>query len=382
MGMLTGVRVVEIAGIGPGPFCAMHLADLGAEVIAVQRPDGAAGSLGPETCVNRGKRAISVDLKSSEGRQVVLDLLDGADVLIEGMRPGVMERLGLGPTECQARNPALVYGRMTGWGQTGPLAQMAAHDTNYISLSGALWHAGPADQAPVTPFSLVGDIAGGALYLAIGILSGLLSARRSGKGCVVDAAVVDGSAHSMHLLLAATTKGLISHERGQSLHMAAHFYATYRCADGGFLTVGAIEPQFYQVLLEKLGLEGDALLAQQWDRPRWPEMKRRLQVVFETRSREHWGALFEGSDACVVPVLSPDEAARHPHNTARGTFFERDGCLQAVPAPRFDGAVATPGPIPRHGQHTAQVLAALSEPGRDSAWSPRPSAAIGGSDAG
>lgn len=372
MGMLSGVRVVEIAGIGPGPFCAMHLADLGAEVIVVQRPDGAAGSLGPETCVNRGKRAISVDLKSQEGRDTVLRLVESADVLIEGMRPGVMERLGLGPTECLAHNPALVYGRITGWGQTGPMAQMAAHDTNYISLSGALWHSGPADQPPVTPFSLVGDIAGGALYLAIGILSGLLTARRTSKGCVVDAAVVDGSAHSMHLLLAATTKGLISRERDQSLHMAAHFYATYRCADGKFLTVGAIEPQFYQALLATLGLHDDPDFKRQWDRPRWPEMKQRLQAVFATRTRDQWWTIFEGTDACVAPVLSPDEAAQHPHNAARQTFFERDGCLQAVPSPRFDGRVNRPGLIPRHGQHSEEVLARLRNLGSESVWAPRP----------
>jgi alpha-methylacyl-CoA racemase len=358
-GVLSGVKVVEIAGIGPGPFCAMHLADLGADVISVQRPDGRAGSLGPETCVNRGKRAVVLDLKSPQGRDDLLCLAEGADALIEGMRPGVMERLGLGPDECRARNPRLVYGRMTGWGQTGPLAQMAAHDTNYISLSGALWHAGTVAEPPVTPFSVVGDIAGGALYLAIGILSGILGARATGRGCVVDAAVVDGSAHSMHLLLAARTKGLIARERGKSIHDGSHFYATYLCGDGQYVSVGAIEPQFYAQFLAKLGLQDDAGLREQWDRARWPEHKARLQALFLTRPRDAWWKVFEGSDACVAPVLSPEEAARHPHNVSRGTFFEREGFLQAAPAPRFDGRTAVPGRIPKHGEHTEDVLAAL-----------------------
>lgn len=368
MNILSGVRIVEIAGIGPGPFCAMHLADLGADVITVQRPDGRAGSLGPETCINRGKRAIALDLKSEAGRDAVLELVEGGDALIEGMRPGVIERLGLGPDACHARNPRLVFGRMTGWGQSGPLAQMAAHDANYISLSGALWNASPAGQPPVTPFSVVGDIAGGALYLAIGILSGILKARDTGIGCVVDASVVDGSAHSLHLLLAAKAKGLVSEERGKSIHDASPFYATYRCADGGYVTAGAIEPQFYRLMLEKLGLNDDPAFAQQWDRERWPAQKERLQAVFATRTRDQWWAVFEGTDACVAPVLSPEEAARHPHNVARDTYFEREGFLQAVPAPRFDGQVRMPGPIPRHGQQTEDILARLRDGGAESVW--------------
>ncbi|MEJ8858782.1 CaiB/BaiF CoA-transferase family protein [Variovorax robiniae] len=371
MNILSGVKIVEIAGIGPGPFCAMHLADLGAEVITVQRPDGRAGSLGPETCINRGKRAIALDLKSEEGREAVLRLVDGADALIEGMRPGVIERLGLGPQACRARNPRLVFGRMTGWGQSGPLAQMAAHDANYISLSGALWNASPAGQAPVTPFSVVGDIAGGALYLAIGILSGILNARSTGVGCVVDASVVDGSAHSLHLLLAAKARGLISEKRGRSIHDASPFYATYRCADGGYLTAGAIEPQFYRVMLAKLDLANDPDFERQWDRDRWPELKERLQAVFATRTRDEWEKVFEGSDACIAPVLSPEEAARHPHNVARETYFEREGFLQAVPSPRFDDRVCVPGPIPRHGQHTDEILAKLHGDEPESAWKSR-----------
>ncbi len=366
--VLEGVRVIEIAGIGPGPFCAMHLADLGADVITVQRPDGRAGSLGYETSIQRGKRAIALDLKTDEGRDTLLRLVEHADVLIEAMRPGVAERLGLGPQACRARNPRLVYGRMTGWGQSGPMAQMAGHDANYIALSGALWNAGPADAVPVTPFSVVGDIAGGALYLSIGILAGVLKARRSGQGCVVDAAIVDGSAHSQQLLLAARAKGIIAAERSRSLPNAAPFYASYRCADGGFITVGAIEPQFDALLLERLELAGDPEFADQWDRSRWPRRKERLQALFERRSRAEWWAVFEGSDACVVPVLEPGEAALDPHNRARDIYFERDGFLQAAPAPRFDGARAEPGPVPRAGQHTREILAVLDEHGSGAVW--------------
>lgn len=367
-GVLRGVRVLEIAGIGPGPFCAMHLADLGANVISVQRVDGRAGSLGSQTPLNRGKRAVALDLKTPDGREAVLRLVEGADALIEGMRPGVMERLGLGPQECRARNPRLVYGRMTGWGQSGPLAHMAAHDTNYIAVSGALWHAGAGSEPPVTPFSVVGDIGGGALYLAIGILAGVLEARASGQGCVVDASVVDGSAHALQLLLSARVRGLVTEQRGASVHHASPFYATYLCADGGYVTVGAIEPQFYRELLVRLGLGDDADFGAQWDRERWPRQKARLQAIFLTRTRERWAAHFDGSDACVAPVLSPEEASRHPHNVARETYFERDGFLQPAPAPRFDGRKASPGPIPRPGEHTQAVVDRLRAGDSDAAW--------------
>ncbi len=370
-GVLSGLRVVEIAGIGPGPFCAMHLADLGADVITVQRPDGGTGSLGPETCLNRGKRAVVADLKTSEGREIVLGLVRDADALIEGMRPGVMERLGLGPQVCQSRNPRLVFGRMTGWGQSGPLAQMAAHDANYISISGALWHAGSPKEPPIAPFSVVGDIAGGALYLTIGILSGVLQARATGEGCVVDAAVVDGSAHTLQLLLAARKTGLTAEERGKSIDDASPFYATYLCADGGYLTVGAIEPQFYDELLKKLGLEDDLAFQKQWDREDWPVLRSRLAAIFQTRTRDDWSSLFERSDACVAPVLSPESAALHPHNVARGTYFEREGFLQAAPAPRFDGQTCRPGPIPRHGQHTVEIAAQLRERKEAGMWATR-----------
>ncbi len=369
MGVLSGIRIIEIAGVGPGPFCAMHLADLGADVIVVQRLDGGTGQLGAQTSLNRGKRAIALDLKRTEGRDAVLDLVADADALIEGMRPGVMERLGLGPEVCRARNPRLVYGRMTGWGQSGPLADRAGHDDNYIALSGALWAASPAGQPPITPFSVVGDIAGGALYLAVGLLGGILQARSSGAGCVVDAAIVDGSAHSMGLLLAAQSKGIVSTERGHSVHDASHFYATYRCADGRWFTTGAVEPQFYRLLLDKLGLAEDPLFAEQWDRERWPAQKARMQAVFETRTRDEWWAVFSGCDACAAPVLSPQEAAREPHHVQRGTFFERQGFLQAAPAPRFDGQRVTPGTIPAAGEHTEAILAALRSGQAQAAWS-------------
>jgi len=273
--MLSGVKVIEICGIGPGPFCAMHLADLGANVIAVERPQPADPTrAAPEGYVlNRGKRSVVADLKTAEGRELVLKLVESADALIEGMRPGVMERLGLGPDSCHARNPRLVYGRMTGWGQAGPMANAAGHDNNYISLSGALYYNGTAAEPPSSAITVVGDIGGGALYLAVGILSGVLRAREVGMGTVVDAAIVDGSAHMLQLLLSTRRKGFITGQRGRNIHDSSHFYSTYRCADGAFITVGAIEPQFYALLLDKLGLAGDSRFAVQWERERWPELQ-------------------------------------------------------------------------------------------------------------
>lgn len=368
--MLSGLKIVEICGIGPGPFCAMHLADLGADVIAVERPTNTTQgqSEADSQLLNRGKRSIVADLKTPEGRDIVLRLIEDADVLIEGMRPGVMERLGLGPDVCMARNPRLVFGRMTGWGQTGPLAQVAGHDNNYISLSGALHYAGTAAEPPSSPFTVIGDVGGGALYLAVGILSGVLNARRTGKGTVVDAAIVDGSAHMLQLLLGARRKGFISGERGASIHDSSHFYSTYRCADGGYITVGAIEPQFYALLLEHLGLAADPRYSAQWDRQQWPELHRHLTGIFVSKTRADWCALLESTDVCFAPVLSPDEAARHPHNAARGIYFEGDGQLQARPAPRFDGMARTPGPMPRRGQHTEEIENALNAPGQDRLW--------------
>jgi len=355
--MLSGIKIVEIAGIGPGPFCAMHLADLGADVIAVEReaaPDA------QSTMLNRGKRSVVADLKTPEGRELVLKLIEDADALIEGMRPGVMERLGLGPEECAARNPRLVYGRMTGWGQTGPLAQAAGHDNNYISLSGALYYNGTPAEPPQSAITLIGDVGGGALYLAVGILSGILKARATGQGTVVDASIVDGSAHMMQLILASRQKGLVTGARGENMHDSSHFFATYRCADGHFVTLGSLEPQFYALLMEKLGLQDDARFSgKQWDRARWGEMHAHFAELFASRTRDEWRALLEGTDVCFGPVLSPVEAAQHPHNVARDIYFERDGLLQTRPAPRFDGQAVMPRPLPGRGEHTEAVKAAL-----------------------
>ncbi len=355
---LQGVRVVEIAGLGPGPFCGMLLADLGAEVVLVDRVEAgnASTDLGAAAIFNRGKRSIAIDLKKPRGTQAVLRLIERADALIEGMRPGVMERLGLAPEVCLARNPRLVYGRMTGWGQSGPLAQAAGHDNNYIALCGALWYAGHGGEPPVAPPTLVGDLGGGAMYLAVGLLAGILQARANGKGTVVDAAIVDGAAHLMNLLLAFKAVGQFATERGKSLLDGPHWFSTYRCADGKFITVGALEPQFYALLLRKLALADDPAFADGYDAKRWPESKRRFEALFATRSRDAWCELLEGSDACFAPVLTPDEAARHPHNVARAIFSERDGILQAGPAPRFGAERAVPGSVPARGEHTDDIL--------------------------
>lgn len=364
--MLSGIKIVEICGIGPGPFCAMHLADLGADVIAVERAD-ASRSASEGSVINRGKRSVVADLKSAEGRELVLKLVEDADALIEGMRPGVMERLGLGPDVLQARNPRLVYGRMTGWGQTGPMAQAAGHDNNYISLSGALYYSGTAGEAPISPITAIGDIGGGALYLAVGLLAGILKARETGKGTVVDAAIVDGSAHMLSLMLSAKGR-LMYGDRGENVHDGSHFFSTYRCQDGKYVSLGSLEPQFYALLLQKLELDPAAF--PQWDRKRWPEMHRQFTQIFATRTRDEWCALLEGTDVCFGPVLSPEESAQHPHMQARGVYFERDGRLQASPAPRFDGKAAEAGPVPKYGQHTSAVTDALHE-GAGAVWKTR-----------
>ena len=359
MAPLEGVQVVEIAGLGPGPFCGMLLADLGADVVMVERTQAgnAVTDVGPAAIYNRGKRSIAIDLKNARGSETVLRLVAKADALIEGMRPGVMERLGLSPEDCHARNPRLVYGRMTGWGQSGPLAQAAGHDNNYIALSGALWYAGNPGEPPVAPPTLVGDLGGGALYLAVGLLAGILQARSTGKGTVVDAAIVDGSAHLMNLPLALKAGGQMSFERGKSLLDGPHWFATYRCADGKFITVGALEPQFYALLLEKLDLRDDPAFANGYDAGRWPALKERFAALFASRTQAQWCALLEGTDACFAPVLTPEEAARHPHNVARGIFSEHGGMLQANPAPRFAGFErSAPGVVPRRGEHTDEIL--------------------------
>lgn len=358
-GPLSGLRVLEIAGIGPAPFCGMLLADLGADVVVVDRrePNPENIALGKAAITSRGKRSIAVDLKSAEDVATVLDLVENCDALIEGMRPGVMERLGLAPETCLGRNPRLVYGRMTGWGQEGPLAHAAGHDLNYVALSGALWYSGEPGEPPLSPPTLVGDIGGGALYLAVGILAAIMNARESGKGQVVDAAIVDGSAHMMNLILSLKAAGQFVSTRGESILDGPHWYSTYRCADGRFVSLGALEPKFYRLLREKLGLADDPEFANGYDAKAWPELRRRLAELFAMRSSGEWCALLEGTDVCFAPVLDPDEAARHPHMAARGVYREIDGALQAAPAPRFSATpTADPGPIPRTGTDTELVL--------------------------
>lgn len=360
--MLNGMRVVEFEGIGPGPFCGMLLADLGADVIVIHRPTAnAVPGMGGDSLLDRGKRSITLDLKTADDKATALALIATADALIEGNRPGVMERLGLGPEDCHAVNPALVYGRMTGWGQTGPLAPVAGHDLNYIGRSGALWYAGAPGAAPLTPPTLVGDIGGGAMYLAVGLLSGVLNARATGKGAVVDAAIVDGSAHMMALLMSLRAGGAVVTDRGQSLLDGPHWSRSYPCACGSWIVVQALEPKFYHLFLQGLGLAQDeAMIAGHYDRAAWPELTRRVAAIFASQPRSHWETVFAGSDACVAPVLSPDDAAQDAHIAARGIWMG-DQTLQPAPAPRFDGQRRTPGPIPARGAHSAELRAELAK---------------------
>jgi alpha-methylacyl-CoA racemase len=362
MAVLDGICIVEIAGIGPGPFCGMLLADMGAEVILVERAsakDGDPVDLGKNAIINRGKRSVALDLKNPRAIDAVLRLIDDADALIEGMRPGVMERLGLGPQVCSARNPRLVYGRMTGWGQEGPLAQAAGHDLNYIALSGALWFAGQPGSPPVTPPTLVGDLGGGALYLAMGLLAGILSAQRTGVGQVVDAAIVDGSANLMNLLLSLHAAGQQPFERGRGLLDGPHWCGSYACADGHFISVQALEPQFNMLLFSKLGLGNDPDFKQAYDPERYSRLRERLAQLFVSQPRQHWVDLLEGSDACFAPVLTPAEAQTHPHMAARGIYARHEGVLQAAPAPRFSAMPAGAiNAVPLRGEHGAEILRA------------------------
>ncbi|WP_409060815.1 CaiB/BaiF CoA transferase family protein [Streptomyces sp. SYP-A7185] len=349
-GPLAGVRVVELAGIGPGPFAAMLLADLGADVVRVDRPGGGALAINPEYDItNRNKRSVIVDLKAADGADRVLDLVDRADVLIEGYRPGVAERLGVGPAACHARNPKLVYGRMTGWGQEGPLAQRAGHDIAYIAITGTLGMIGDADAPPTVPANLVGDYAGGSLYLVVGILAALHHAREHGLGQVVDAAIVDGTAHLTSMIHGMLAAGGWQDRRGANLlDGACPFYGTYETADGGAMAVGALEQQFYDEFIALLGLANEAPARK--DLARWGELREAVAARFKARTREEWTAVFEGSDACVAPVLSLREAPAHPHLAARGTFVDHGGITQPAPAPRFSstptqvrGGPAQPG---------------------------------------
>ena len=366
MGVLDGIRIIEFAGIGPGPFCGMLLADMGAEVTLVERAGKGGGMLdsGKTSIINRGKRSVALDLKDPRAIDAVLRLMENAEGSIEGMRPGVMERLGLAPEVCLARNPRLVYGRMTGWGQSGPLAQSAGHDLNYIALSGALWFAGEPGRPPMAPPTLIGDLGGGALYLAMGMLASLLNVQRGGEGQVVDAAIVDGSANMMNLLLSAHAVGQLPFERGTGLLDGPHWCGTYACADGHFISVQALEPQFNALLFAKLGLADDPDFKRPYDSRCWVALRARMTTLFASQSRQHWIALLEGSDACFAPVLTPAEAMNHPHIAARNIYGKPDGVLQAAPAPRFSATPsATPRPVPARGEHSAEILraAGLSE---------------------
>jgi alpha-methylacyl-CoA racemase len=363
-GPLAGLRVIEMVGLGPCPFAAMMLADMGAEVIRIDRKP-MPGSTGPFPILGtkfdvlaRGRRSLALDLKHPGAKDVVLQLAEQADVLLEGFRPGVMERLGLGPDACLERNPKLVYGRVTGWGQNGPLAQAAGHDLNYVALSGMLHAMGRADSPPAPPLNLVGDFGGGAMMLAFGVLCGVFEARASGKGQVVDAAMTDGSALLGAMMYGLRAFGMWNDKReANMLDGGAPFYDTYACADGKFISIGAIEPQFYAQLLELTGAS-DPDFAKQWSQPRWPQLKAKFAALFATRTRDEWCALLEGTDVCFAPVLDMAEAPAHPHNLARGTFMEVDGVPQPAPAPRFSRTAPEVAAAPAApGQHGEQVLA-------------------------
>ncbi|MCC5811583.1 MAG: CoA transferase [Ectothiorhodospiraceae bacterium] len=357
MGPLHGVRVLEMAGIGPAPFCGMMLADMGAEVLRIDRKTRTPLPV-TDVVTARGKRSVTLDLKQPAGTAAARELAGRADILIEGFRPGVMERLGLGPEMCMQKNPRLVYGRMTGWGQDGPLASTAGHDINYIALSGVLHGIGRAGDSPVPPLNLVGDYGGGAMMLAFGVVCALLEARQSGHGQVVDSAMTDGSALLMSLFHGLRAAGQWQEQRGSNLlDGGAPFYDTYVCADGGHMAVGALEPQFYRELLERLGLTDHPDCAEQMNRERWPAIRKTFADTFRSRSRDEWSEVFADSDACVAPVLSMQEAEAHPHNQARQTFVQHDGMVQPAPAPRFSRT--TPrlsGGAPSTGEHDQQAL--------------------------
>jgi len=357
-GPLAGVRVVEIASIGPGPFAAMMLADAGADVVRLERGGPADLGSGSWNQTHRGRPSVACDLKHPEGRDLALRLCESADALIEGFRPGVMERLGLGPDDVLSRNPKLVYGRMTGWGQDGPMASMAGHDVNYISIAGVLGSFAREGERPLFPLNLVGDYGGGAMMLAFGILAGVLHARAGGEGQVVDAAMVEGSSLLATLVRSMGQIGMWTDTPGTNLlDSGAPFYEVYECADGGHFAVGALEPQFYAELLRLMEL--DPAEFPQLERARWPEMKEAFAAVFRSRTRDEWAEVFAGSEACATPVLTFTEAPEHPHNAARGSFVEVGGVLQPAPAPRFSGTPApVPDPSPEPGADTEEALAA------------------------
>jgi alpha-methylacyl-CoA racemase len=374
-GPLSGIKIIELAGIGPAPFTCMMLADAGAQVLRLERAPAGAVEAGEEFAksgagsywdlLNRSRSSVGIDLKNPDALELVLGLVEQADGLIEGFRPGVAERLGVGPDTCFARNKRLVYGRMTGWGQDGPMASMAGHDIDYIAIGGALWSIGRADSAPVPPLNLVGDFGGGGLLLAFGMVAALLEAARSGEGQVVDAAMVDGAASLMTMIHAFHRHGLWNDERGANmLDTGAPFYEVYETADDKWMAVGGIETQFYAELIRGLGLEGDPSFPPQMSRDQWPAMKARFAETFKSKTRDEWSAIFDGTDACVVPVLSPWEAHLHPHNVARSTFVEVNGTVQPAPAPRFSrtpSAISKPPSPPGADTISALVEWGVSE---------------------
>jgi len=359
-GPLAGLKIVELVGIGPGPFAAMLLADQGADVLRIHRVESVERGRDPGgiPVIDRNRRSVGVDLKQPQGVETVLRLVESADALLEGFRPGVTERLGVGPEPCLARNPALVYARMTGWGQDGPLAQAAGHDIDYIAVAGALAHFGRAGQKPTAPLNVVGDFGGGGMLLAFGVVCAVIEARASGHGQVVDAAMVDGTATLMSMMWGLRQLGAFDEQArgGNVLDTGAPFYDTYECADGGFIALGALEPQFYAELLAKTGLDAEDL-PEQMDRSGWPRLRERFTTLFKTKTRDEWCALLEDGDACFAPVLTLSEAAKHPHVQARGTIVDYEGVLQPAPAPRFS---RTPSelrrPPARPGEHTDEAL--------------------------
>ena len=361
MGPLAGLRVVELQGIGPGPFCGMMLADMGAEIIRVDRSAAVGSGARTADVLARGRKSIAVDLKNPQGVETVLKLVETADVLLEGFRPGVTERLGLGPDVCLERNPKLVYGRMTGWGQTGTMAHAAGHDINYISLSGVLHAIGEAGSRPTPPLNLVGDFGGGGMLLAFGIVAALYERGVSGKGQVIDAAMTDGSALLANSIFGLMGQGVWNHNRGSNLlDGGAHFYGTYETKDGRFVSIGSIEPQFYALLLEKTGLAHDPELAKQMSRDDWPKLREKLAAVLATKTRDEWDEIMLGTDICYAPILNFDEAVAHPHNQARNTFVASADIVQAAPAPRFSRTEPElPEPPVAPGEHSEEVLASM-----------------------
>ncbi len=353
MGPLQGIRMIEMGGIGPGPFCAQMLADMGADILRVERWGNPMRMLeGKYDVWHRGRRSIALNLKLPEAVEALLKLIERSDALIEGFRPGVMEKLGLGPEVCFARNPKLVYGRMTGWGQEGPLAHAAGHDINYIALAGALHAIGRPNQNPVAPLNLLGDLGGGGLLLAFGIVCALLEAQKSGKGQVVDAAMVDGAAILMGFFYGAWAAGMWTEKRGTNLlDGGSHFYDTYETADGKWVSIGSIEPQFYSLLLKHLGID-DPEFQTQMDPSEWPKLKEKVAAIFKTKTRDEWCDMMEGTDVCFAPVLPFGEAINHPHSVARKAFTEVEGVMQPAPAPRFS-------------RTRPEIRGAASEPGAD-----------------